>query len=129
MRCVTVPADRSAARRDFLRLPRRVYAGDPHWVPPVLREVKRTLDVRRNPYFRHAGIEAFVTYRGDTPLARATLVTDRRRVAAEGIAQFGYFEACDDAGAAKDPRGGAATHSGQNHSPSGTSASGGARQS
>jgi hypothetical protein len=110
MRCVTVPATDARPDRDFLRLPDRVYAGDPHWVPPIDREVRRTLDAVHNPYFRHAGLHVFVTYRGGLPVARAVLVTDRRRIRDSGIAQFGYFEALPDEDAVDDLFGQLARH-------------------
>ena len=42
------------AWRDFMELPRLVYARDANWVPPLGAEVRRTLDPARNPYFRRA---------------------------------------------------------------------------
>ena len=102
MRCVTLSASTPRVLRDFRRLPARVYGNDPHWVPPVPSEEARTLDTTRNPYFRHAGLELFVTYRGDEPVARAALVTDRRRIRQESLATFGYFEALPDADGARD---------------------------
>ncbi len=41
----------SDARRldEFLRLPFDLYRGDPLWVPPLVAEVRRTLDPKRNP--------------------------------------------------------------------------------
>lgn len=102
MRCVTVSASTHRARRDFLRLPAAVYADDPHWVPPIAYDVARTLDTTRNPYFRHAGLELFVTYRAGVPVARAALVTDRRRIREDGVAHFGYFEARPEADGPRD---------------------------
>ncbi len=93
---LTIAATERRTRRDFHRLPASVYSDDPHWLPPIAREVARTLDPVRNPYFRHAGLELFVTYRDNRPVARAALVTDRRRLDTEGLAQFGYFESRND---------------------------------
>ncbi len=98
---LTSPVRTARDWRDFLALPAVVYEQDPHHVPEVGREVRRTLDPRRNPYFRHAGLTLFLTRRGGRPCARTALVTDRRRLG-EGRAFFGFFEALDDVDAVRD---------------------------
>lgn len=84
--------------RDFFALPFAVYRNDPLWVPPLGTDERRTLDVRRNPYFRHASLRLFVCRRSGRPVARVGLVIDERHSAAGGpkTALFGLFECVED---------------------------------
>ena len=43
-------------------------------MPPVIGEVRRTLDPERNPYFSNASLRLFVGYRNGTPVARMAVV-------------------------------------------------------
>lgn len=84
--------------RDFLALPSFVYRDDPLWVPPLGVEQRRTLDVRRNPYFRHASLRLFLCRRWGRPVARVGLVVDQRQTPVGGpkTGMFGLFECIHD---------------------------------
>jgi len=88
---------------EFLRLPFAIYRGDPLWVPPVLGEVRRTLDPERNPYYSSAALRLFVCYRGGTPVARTAVVINGAHQAAFGVrsASFGFFESVNDEAAVR----------------------------
>ena len=94
---VRTVADRRE-RRDFLRLPFALYRGDPNWVPPLVREVRRTLDARRTPYFSTASLALFLCRRDGVPAARSAVVINSRHEEkfGERAAFFGFFEAEDD---------------------------------
>jgi len=87
---------------EFLGLPFMIYRGDPLWVPPVVGEVRRTLDPGRNPYFDNASLRLFVCYRWGVPVARTAVVINRAHQRAFGVrsAFFGFFESMDDDAAA-----------------------------
>ncbi len=87
---------------DFLRLPSRIYRDDPHWVAPLTAEVRRTLDSRRNPYFRHAELALFVCYSGGEASSRASVVINQGhwRRFGEKTAFFGFFESVPGSDAA-----------------------------
>ena len=91
---VAGPAD----LRDFLALPRAVYAGDPSWVPPLEMERRDFLDPKRNPFFRHATAELFVARRGERVVGRVAAVEDRAYNQFHGtrVGHFGLYEAIDD---------------------------------
>jgi len=38
---------------DFLRLPWKIYKGDPYWIPPLLKEMKFKLNRLKRPFFEH----------------------------------------------------------------------------
>lgn len=89
--------------RDFLRLPPLIYQGNTHWVPPVVREVKRTLDPSRNPYFRSATLDLFVCYRDSVPVARTSLVINDAHCRKFNVHAgfFGFYESVNDPGATR----------------------------
>lgn len=89
---------------DFFQVARRVYQGDPDWVPPLERETRRLLDARQNPYFQHANLELLVLRKGPEPLARASVVIDRnfRENENKAPAFIGFFECADDSDAAAE---------------------------
>ncbi len=84
--------------REFLDLPFVLYAGDRHWVPPLRAEVKRVLDVNRNPYFRGASLRLFLCRDGKLPVARVAVIINRLHEKKFGVrsAFFGFFESVND---------------------------------
>src|SRR5688572_25500530 len=86
-----------AGREAFLDFPRRVYEGDPAWVPP-LREWTRRRLASSNPFFKEATIEMFVAKRGGEIVGTVSALRDTRweKVKDEKTSFFGFFETVDD---------------------------------
>jgi hypothetical protein len=82
----------------FLRVPFRVFRGDPSWVPPLLVERRQALDPRRNPYFAHAEARYWVAERGGEPVGRVSAQVDRAYLDRHGDAtgHFGLLDGEDD---------------------------------
>jgi GNAT superfamily N-acetyltransferase len=87
----------------FMRLPWRLYRNEPKWVPPLLMDLRKRLDRRRNPFFEHAEAEYFLAWREDRPVGRITAQVDRNLNEFQGNewGLFGFFECEDDPEAAK----------------------------
>jgi len=109
---VTLPARQAlvvrpvASRRElntFIKLPWRLYRNEPNWVPPLVYDRKRFLDRSRNPFFKHAEVELFLAWRGETPVGRISAQIDRNFNEFQGHdwGMFGFFEASDDPAAAE----------------------------
>jgi hypothetical protein len=82
----------------FIDLPRRIYARDPHWVPPLRREVEEFLDPGKHPFFRHGAAAKFMALREGQVVGRI-LVSDDPHYNAQHQANtgcFGMFESIDD---------------------------------
>jgi GNAT superfamily N-acetyltransferase len=90
-------------RETFVRLPWRIYRGDPHWVPPLLKSEREFLDRGRNPFFDHAEAELFLAGRGDEPLGRIAAVHNRahNEIHGDRVGFFGLFECVDDVDTAR----------------------------
>src|SRR6478609_4112077 len=61
----------------FIRLPWRLYRNEPHWVPPLLMDLRKRLDREHNPFFAHAEAEYFLAWRDGRPVGRITAQVDR----------------------------------------------------
>ena len=85
-------------RRAFVRLPWKLYAGDRHWVPPLLMDVKKRLDPRKNPFFEHGDAVLFLARSNGEPVGRIAAITNRLHdeIHAESAGFFGWFECIDD---------------------------------
>ncbi len=84
-----------AERRRFLTFPWEVYADDPLWVPPVLKEVERRIDPNRGPFFERGEADFFLAWRGNEVVGRICAAVDRRTNQARDRKDclFGFFEA------------------------------------
>ena len=82
----------------FIRLPWQIYAGDPAWVPPLVREQKRLLDRTRHPFHRHAEVEYFLAWKGSRLAGRIAAILNRRHIEFhhEKTGHFGFLETEND---------------------------------
>jgi GNAT superfamily N-acetyltransferase len=88
-------------RRDlmqFIKLPWRLYADSPLWVPPLISERRRHLHRKRNPFFEHAEAEYFLAERDGETVGRITAHYDRRfnEFHHNDWGMFGFFESTND---------------------------------
>lgn len=99
---VVAPVRGGGDLRDFLRVPFRLHAGTPQWVPPLLYHQKRLLDRRRHPFWRHAEGEYFVARRGGVPVGRIAAIRDHQHDGQHGerAGFFGFLETEEDRGTA-----------------------------
>jgi GNAT superfamily N-acetyltransferase len=89
--------------RAFIRLPWRLYAQSPCWVPPLLVSEKARLDPRKNPYLEHATVQLFVAWRGREPVGRIAAHVNHahNRYWHDEVGFFGFFECIEDYAVAK----------------------------
>ena len=86
-----------AALDHFIRVPFRVFAADPAWIPPLILERRMLLSPSHNPYFRHARWQAFIAWRGSTPVGRISAQVDTLHLEryADATGFFGMLDAED----------------------------------
>jgi ribosomal protein S18 acetylase RimI-like enzyme len=97
----------------FIRLPWTIYRGNAHWVPPLIGEVRRQLDPRRNPFFEYGQVKLLaVGDRGGRLLGRVASVVnpEHARLHTERMGFFGLFECVDSPEVAKALFQGVAEH-------------------
>jgi GNAT superfamily N-acetyltransferase len=98
---VTPVAGRADLER-FLRLPWQIYADDPHWVPPLLSDVRAALDPAKHPFHDHAAVVTMLARRGGTVVGRIAAVVNRAHndFHEDSLGFIGLFESPDDQGVA-----------------------------
>lgn len=82
----------------FIRLPYRLHADDPTWVPPLLLERQEALSPKHNPYFQHADVAFFLAWRGGKVVGRVSAQRDRLSLEThqDGTGHFGLLAAEND---------------------------------
>lgn len=84
--------------KTFISFPWKVYKGDPHWIPPLIMDMKEKLNKEKNPFFEHADMELFLAYKDGEAVGRiaATLDENHNRFHEEKIVFFGLYESLND---------------------------------
>jgi len=83
----------------FVRLPTKLYADHPGFVPPLELMTRETLDPAKNAVFEHLEAAYFLALRDGRPVGRISAQVDSLAVETEGrrIGFFGFFDVADDA--------------------------------
>lgn len=92
------PVEGRSDLKKFIRLPWKIYQGDPAWVPPLLKERRDFLNPQKNPFFEHADIALFLAERDGEPVGRISAQIDHlhNRTHREQTGFFGLFESIND---------------------------------
>ncbi|WP_448582322.1 N-acetyltransferase [Thermaurantiacus sp.] len=98
MDVLIAPAAGRADLAAFVDLLWRVYARDPHWVPPLRRDALALISgARTNPYFGHAEVQCFLARRQGRVVGRIAAHIDQLVLARRpGLGLWGLFEVADD---------------------------------
>ncbi len=82
----------------FVKLPFSLYNGDPHWVPQLLADDYKKLDMARHPFWQHASGQLFVARRDGARVGRIGVIHDQlwEKCYGEKAAYWGWFECVDD---------------------------------
>jgi hypothetical protein len=85
-------------RAEFIALPYRLHRGNPNWIPPLRRDVRRLLDRRRNPFFEHGDACFWLARRDGVPVGRISAQINQLHLAVhrDETGNFGMLEAIDD---------------------------------
>jgi len=83
--------------KTFLHMPWKIYRGDPHWVPPLLKE-HAFLFSQENPFLHHAQIVPYVAEKNGTIAGRIAAIIDQNYIDfhREKAGFFGFFESVND---------------------------------
>ena len=101
---IVAPVAGKADLAAFIDLPFRLYANDPHWVPPLKGEVRELLTPGKNPFFEHADVQLFLARRGGAVVGRISAHIDKLALTlppeqgmGPGTGNWGMMEAEDEA--------------------------------
>jgi len=87
---------------EFIKIPWKIYEGNPYWVPPLVKEQEKVL-THVNPFFKHAETALFIAKNNSTPLGRIAAIVDYnyQDYCQEKAGAFGFFESINDYKVAK----------------------------
>jgi GNAT superfamily N-acetyltransferase len=92
-----VPVTSKAELERFVRVPMRLGAGDPNYVPPLILERMESLTPKSNPFFEHAEAQFWLAVRDGRDVGRISAQIDALNPqTAEGVGHFGMIAAEDD---------------------------------
>jgi len=91
-----LPVGSPAELDRFIKLPARLYAGDPAFVAPLVMERREALSPSKNPYFAHAETQFWLARRDGRDVGRISAQIDRL-VTDPDVGHFGMIVAEDDA--------------------------------
>jgi len=93
-----LPANNKKTFKEFLNFPFNLYAHDPYWVSPLLRDIKEQFSLRKNPFFKHAEVMPFIARLNGNTVGRITGIYNEMHINFhnEKAGFFGFFDCIDD---------------------------------
>ncbi len=98
MKPVVKPVATPAELKQFIKLPWKIYKGDKCWVPPLISDIKASLDPVRNPALNKIIHALFLATRDGNPVGRiyAGIDTNLNQKKNMNMAFFSMFECIND---------------------------------
>ena len=92
------PVQTKAELRAFINLPWKIYKGETTWIPPLISEVKKTLDKNSNPFFHHSEAEYYLAFQHGEVVGRIAAIVNNNHndFHNEKTGFFGFFESIDN---------------------------------
>jgi len=97
------PVETRSQQKRFIRLPWRIYADDPCWMPPLIMSQEELLGFRRHPFYERSKSRSFLATRGGRDVGRITAIINAGHIDRyhEQRGFFGFFECDDDLAASR----------------------------
>lgn len=91
---ITTPGE----RKQFIKLPWRIYGSDPLWVPQLISEEMKILDPERGTFYQFGEVALFMAWRGSEPVGRISAHVNHQYERYHDLETgfFGFFECCQD---------------------------------
>jgi GNAT superfamily N-acetyltransferase len=85
-------------RMKFIKLPWELYKDDPNWVAPLIFDVRKNLDPKKNPFFKHAEVDLFLAEKDGKLVGRIAAIKNdnHNKFHKDNAGFFGFFESIDD---------------------------------
>ena len=103
MSVTIVPVQDKQQLDAFLQVPYRIYQDDPHYVFPLLGELRNFFDKQKNPFYRHAESRLWLARDNGQVIGRIGACVDRynNEHHQEKVGFFGFYEVDDNPAAAR----------------------------
>jgi hypothetical protein len=85
-------------RMKFIKLPWDLFRGDSYWVPPLIFDVRKNLDPKKNPFFKHAEVQLYIAEKDGKPVGRIAAIKNdnHNNFHKDKAGFFGFFDTIDD---------------------------------
>ncbi len=85
-------------QKQFVQLPWSLYQNDPHWIPPLRRNIEEMVGFRHHPFHDVAKMKTWIARRDGQVCGRIAGIVNpvHIRKYREDIGFFGFFESIDD---------------------------------
>jgi hypothetical protein len=95
--------DNEADKMRFIKFPWKIYKNDKNWVPPLIFDVKKNLDTKRNPFYKHSKIKLWLAWKDGALAGRIAGITNENhnKYYNDKVGFFGFFECINDKEVAK----------------------------
>jgi len=82
----------------FIKFPWKIYKNDVNWVPPLISQMKETLNPKKNPFFNHSEVQFFLAIKNGKVVGRISAQINRNhnKFHNEKSGSFGFFECIPD---------------------------------
>jgi len=92
------PVETKKEWNQFIDFPWEIYQGNPNWVPPLKIAVRDVLNVKKNPFFKHATMRMFLALKDGKVVGRIVAVVDdvHNQYHNEKTGFFGFYESIND---------------------------------
>lgn len=82
----------------FIKLPWRIYKNDAYWIPPLIMDRKKILNINKNPFFKHAEIQLFLAKKNNEVVGRIAAIKNdlHNQHHNDKVGFFGFFECIND---------------------------------
>jgi GNAT superfamily N-acetyltransferase len=97
------PVETRSQQQRYIRLPWRIYADDPCWMPPVIMSQQELLGFRKHPFYERSKSRSFLATRGGRDVGRITAIVNAGHIDRykEQRGFFGFFECDEDTAASR----------------------------
>lgn len=97
------PVETRSQQQRFIRLPWRIYADDPCWMPPVIMSQQELLGFRKHPFYERSKSQSFLATRAGRDVGRITAIVNAGHIDRykEQRGFFGFFECDEDTAASR----------------------------
>lgn len=87
----------------FIKSQWQFYRDDPFWVPPMISDRYKLIDIERNPFYKHSELKLVLAYKGSEIVGRIAGIVNynHNAIHKDKTAFFGFFECENDVDTAR----------------------------
>lgn len=82
--------------KQFVKFPFKLYQGNDHWVPPLIRDELAMLDEKQNPSMVHCKTSFWLAFENQEVVGRIGGIIHEREMKERQLVRFGWFDFVDD---------------------------------